>query len=182
MLFSPLSVGLWHWQGNKTWWTMQCRESRQKPTALSQQTAEGEAFRNQNSKWYSLNSEMDQEGLWRPPHYLTSAGNPHRSQKKSPQSQRSHWTPGIIFQQQFTQILIRYFRTATPKADTDLLRQLQLGAVGSLLRLQTHQVGNRSIQKMQERGRKDGDIHVLPLKWEQQRCDSLCHCHQTLII
>lgn len=87
-----------------------------------------------------------------------------------------------IFQQGFTQILITRFRVATPKAETDLLRQLQLGAVGSLLGLQPHQVGNRSVQKMQERGRKDGDIHVLPLKREQQRCDPLCHCHQTLVI
>lgn len=69
-----------------------------------------------------------------------------------------------------------------PKVDTDLLRQLQLGAVGSLLRLQPHQVGNRSIQEMQEGGRKDGDIDMLPLEWEQQCCDSLCHCHQPLII
>lgn len=174
MLFSPLSVGLWHWQSNKTWWSVWCRESRETFSFVT--TNSREAFRNQNSKWNSLNSETDQEGLWRLPYYLTPAGN------QSPQCQTSLLTAGIVFQQQFTQILIRHFRTVTPKADTDLLRQLQLGAVGALLRLQPHQVGNRSIQKMQERGRKDGDVHMLPLKREQQRCDSLCHRHQTLII
>lgn len=35
---------------------------------------------------------------------------------------------------------------------------------------------------MQEGGRKDGNIHVLPLKWEQQRRDPLCNCHQALVI
>lgn len=179
MLFSPLSVGLWHWQSNKrvTKPGEACDVGKaERLSALSQQIADREAFRNQNSKWNSLNSETDQEGLWRLPYYLTPAGN------QSPQCQTSLLTAGIVFQQQFTQILIRHFRTVTPKADTDLLRQLQLGAVGALLRLQPHQVGNRSIQKMQERGRKDGDVHMLPLKREQQRCDSLCHRHQTLII
>jgi len=66
--------------------------------------------------------------------------------------------------------------------ETDLLGQLQLGAIGSLLGLQPHQVGNGSVQKMQERGRKDGDVHVLPLKREQQRRDPLRHRHQALII
>lgn len=35
---------------------------------------------------------------------------------------------------------------------------------------------------MQEGGRKDGNVHVLPLKWEQQRRDPLRHRHQALVI
>lgn len=64
-----------------------------KLSALSQQTAEGEAFRHQNSNRYSLNSEMDQGGLWRLLYYLTPAGN--QSEPEKPPNIR-HFFPAVI--------------------------------------------------------------------------------------
>lgn len=63
-----------------------------------------------------------------------------------------------------------------------LLRKLQLGAVSSLLGLQAHEVGNGSIQEVEQGGRQDGNIDVLPLKGEQQGGDALCHRHQPLVV
>lgn len=63
-----------------------------------------------------------------------------------------------------------------------LLRKLQFGAVGALFGLQTHQVRNRSIQEVEERGWEDGNIDVLPLEGKQQGGDALGHCHQLLVV
>lgn len=63
-----------------------------------------------------------------------------------------------------------------------LLRKLQLGAVRALFRLEAHQVGNRSIQEVEERGWQDGNIDVLPLEGEQQGGDALGHGHQPLVV
>ena len=63
-----------------------------------------------------------------------------------------------------------------------LLRQLQLGAVGALLGLQTHQVGHGGIQEVAQRGGQDGHVHMLPLEREEQGGDALCHRHQTLVV
>lgn len=47
-----------------------------------------------------------------------------------------------------------------------LLWQLQLGAVILSIRVEAHQIWNRSIQEMEEGGRQNGNIHVLPLEGE----------------
>lgn len=61
-----------------------------------------------------------------------------------------------------------------------LLRKLQFRAVSALFGLQAHQVGNRSVQEVEERGWQDGNIDVLPLEGKQQGGDALGHCHQPL--
>lgn len=63
-----------------------------------------------------------------------------------------------------------------------LLRKLQFGTIGALFGLQTHQVGDRGVQEVEERGGKDGNIDVLPLEGKQQRGDAISHCHQPLVV
>lgn len=63
-----------------------------------------------------------------------------------------------------------------------LLGKLQFGAVGALFGLQAHQVGNRRVQEVEERGWQDGNVDVLPLERKQQGGDALSHRHQPLVV
>lgn len=63
-----------------------------------------------------------------------------------------------------------------------LLGKLQFGAVCALFGLQAHQVGNRRVQEVEERGWQDGNIDVLPLERKQQGGDALSHRHQPLVV
>lgn len=65
---------------------------------------------------------------------------------------------------------------------TYLLRKLQFRAVSALFGLKAHQVGNRSIQEVEERGWQDRNIDVLPLEGKQQSGEALCNSHQPLVL
>ena len=65
----------------------------------------------------------------------------------------------------------------TSYISTDILQSFALNAM-----VQSHDEGQRGVQKMGERSGKDGHIDVLPLEGEQQGCEPLCHQHQLQVI
>lgn len=57
-------------------------------------------------------------------------------------------------------------RVSKHTSQSDLLRQFQLGAVVLAVRMKAHEVRHGRIQEVQQRGRQDGHVDVLPLEWE----------------
>jgi hypothetical protein len=55
---------------------------------------------------------------------------------------------------------------ASWRVDRYLLGQLQVGPVILSVRVEPHKVGHRSVQEVQEGGRQDGHVDVLPLERE----------------
>lgn len=60
--------------------------------------------------------------------------------------------------------------------------QVEGGSLSSVSALDTNQEWHRGIQEVVQRCRDNGQVDVLPLEWEQQCGDALCHSHQMLVV